>query len=207
VLVAALIGVSAVIGSVTAWRAEEASRAAEHADRRGIGDRVADQRARAEISADLQNIFFDYVRAQAARARAQAIAAELRRVPADDRDRLAAEAAADNALSREILDGIDADAFRNGRDTPIDLTRKFQIEYRLAQQSTDLDPTPEFDEAHAQRTKSERLVGLTALLIVAAFFFTLAQVLRRGPTRLYVVSGLAVLVASASLLVVLEVSA
>jgi hypothetical protein len=34
-LVAALIGLSAVIGSVATWRAEEASRVAEHADRRG----------------------------------------------------------------------------------------------------------------------------------------------------------------------------
>jgi hypothetical protein len=206
VLLASLIGLAAALGSVAAWRSEEAARTAEDIDRMGIADRVAEQQERAKISAGLQDTFVDYLQAQAALARAAALVNEAARAAAAERDPLLAQAAADHAFARSRLDEIDADAFASGRNSRLDLRRKWEIEYRLSEQRLDLDPRPEFAAADRSRTRSERLVGLTALLIAAALFFTLAQVVRRGPTRLYLGGGLAVMVAAVSLLVAVEAS-
>ncbi len=61
-------------------------------------------------------------------------------------------------------------------------------------------------EAESLRGKSERLVGLTALLIAAALFLTLAEVSRRRRVAdLFWNGGVVVLVVSTVLLIVVEV--
>jgi hypothetical protein len=103
-----------------------------------------------------------------------------------------------------VLDSLDPSVLR--ADRTLDLTGKFERDYAAARVRLDLDPRPEFALADRQGQKSRRLVGLTALLIGAAFFFTLAQVLRTRATFIYVGAGVAVLVGSTALLLVVAVT-
>jgi hypothetical protein len=98
---------------------------------------------------------------------------------------------------------IDADALRP--DGSLDLEAKRAVEWGLASDVQDLDPAPEMARAADLRAKSQRLVGLTAFLIAAALFLTLAEVSRNSRIEiLYWNGGVAVLAVAAVLLIVVE---
>jgi hypothetical protein len=205
IVVASLIAVTSLVGALSAWRAEAASMKGEEAERKGFADGVIDQQAQTTIRQDMQAAVFDYERARALSDAARQLRTQARGVPGDDRQRLLLQSRADQRAATAILGQVSRDALRpNGT---LDLAHYFDVNYAQVRQSQDVDPKPEFEETDAQQTKSERLTGLTALLVAAAFFFTAAQVARRFHTRqLYVAGGAVVLLVSAVLLSLVELA-
>jgi hypothetical protein len=204
VVIASLIATTSLIAAVGAWRASVASSDAGDADRKGFDDSVARARAEAGIRANLASIVLDYGRARSYGAQAKAIRRQARDAAPQDRPRLVAIAEATERLEKVARDSIDPDALRpNGS---LDLARKFDLELNLQESTQDLDFKPEFAKSDKLSQKSERLVGLTALLVGAALFFTLAQVSRRRVYVLYLMTGIVVLVVATSFLVAVEVT-
>lgn len=203
-MIASLIALTSLLGAVSAWRASVASSASSDLDRKGFANSVEDAQQRAQIRSGLVRIVFDYVRSRAYTFEANALEAEARKREGEVARRLRFQAKVDRGLVKTALDQIDGDALTPQGKLALD--RKFAIEYELAKGENDLDPAPEFKASDVASTKSERLVGLTALLIAAAFFFTLAQITRRRAYLLYLVAGVVVLCVAASLLVAVEVT-
>lgn len=204
IVVASLIALTSLLAALAAWRAEVASMKGEDSERKGFADSVANEQAAAQIRSGLQDTLLSYERAQFYRAQAIAFRKRAARAPAADGARLRAQATAQEGLAKVVLGTIDRDALRP--DGSLDLKRKFQLDYTLAKSAQDIDSKPDFARSDSFSTKSERLVGLTAMLIAAAFFFTLAQVTRRRTKPLYVGGGLIVLVAATVLFVIVEVA-
>jgi hypothetical protein len=203
ILTASLIALTSVLGAVGAWRASVASGAASDADRKGFSDNVAQTQQRAAILIRSDAILIDFVRMHAYDDEAVALRKQAEGAPAGDAARLEAQADSDQKLAQLIRTTIDPDAIRP--DGSLDLTRKFQIEFELAKSQQDLDPDPDFALSDRMRSRSERLVGLTALFIAAALFLTLAQVSRTRARRLYFGGGLVVLLVSTAFLLMVEV--
>jgi hypothetical protein len=202
VLIPALIALTSLLSSAGAWRAAAASGAAASAERKAFADAVAAEQQRASIETVVGSIEIIYAR----RAALQEAAAALReRSAAADEDEAAQlNALADAYETTAAQAVIDADAL--AADGSLDLEAKRQVEWARAANAQDLDPEPEMARAESLRAKSERLVGLTASLIAAALFFTLAQVSRRPrAASLFWTGGLVVLAVSAVLLLVVEV--
>jgi hypothetical protein len=203
VAIASMIATTSLVAAVGAWRASVASSDAGDADRKGFDDSVARARAEAGIRANLAAIVLDYGRARAYGEQAKAIRRQARNAAPEDRPKLIAIAQATERLEKVAHDSIDSDAIRpNGT---LDLKRKFELEINLQESTQDLDAKPEFRKSDNLSTKAERLVGLTALLVGAALFFTLAQVSRRRVYLVYLVTGAVVLFLSTSLLVIVEI--
>lgn len=186
-LIASLIAATTFVGAVASWRAAEASGDARSADRKGVSDQQAAAQEEAFIRSTLRVAEFNYLR----RTSLQAAAVEMRNraaiVDPDDAARLLVIAAAFERAAAEQT--VDPDALRP--DGSLDLQTKGDIAWAAAAAQQDLDPEPEFAAAAQMRLTSERMVGVTALLVAAALFLTLAQVSRspRG-RRLYFFGGL-----------------
>ena len=201
VLIPALIALTSVLGAVGAWRASAASGAAAGDERRAFADSVAAEQQRAAIETVVGSIEFSYARRLALQESAAALRAEAEVAGPDEAARLNALAAADAAAAAAYV--IDADALRP--DGSLDLEAKRAVEWGLASDVQDLDPAPEMARAADLRAKSQRLVGLTAFLIAAALFLTLAEVSRNPRIEaLYWHGGVAVLAVAAVLLAVVE---
>jgi hypothetical protein len=202
-VVASLIAVTSLLGAVSAWRAETASSKGEEAERKAFADRVAGEQAKTTIRQDIENAVYDYEQAQSYFSQARALREEAAKAPAPEARRVRTQASAQQRLGKLVLGYVDADALRP--DGKLDLGHYYDVNYAQVQSGQDVDPLPEFAEADRLTMKSERLVGLTALLVAAAFFFTLGQVSKRwGPKRLFLGGGLLVLVSSTVLLVLVE---
>jgi hypothetical protein len=200
-LIPVLIATTSVLGAVGAWRASAASGAAAGAERQAFVDTVAAEQQRAGIETVVGSIEFAYARRQALQSAAAALRAEAETATPEEAGRLLALAAAEEAAAAAYV--IDADALRP--DGSLDLDAKREVEWGLAADQWDLDPAPEMARAAGLRLKAQRLVGLTAFLIAAALFLTLAEVSRsRRVESLYWHGGVAVLVVSAVLLIVVE---
>lgn len=202
IVTASLIALTSVLGAVGAWRASVASGGASDADRKGFADNVAEIQQRAGILIQSDAILLDFVRMQAYQDEAEALRTQAKTATVDDGARLEAQADADEKLAEFLRRTIDPDAIRP--DGTLDLRRKFDVEFELARSQQDLDPAPEFALADTMRTKSERLVGLTALFIAAALFLTLAQVSKARARQLYFGGGLIVMVSALVLLILVE---
>lgn len=203
VVIASLIATTSLVAAVGAWRASLASSASSGADRKGFADSVTRSRAVAEIRAALAATLLDYARARSYAEQAKALRAQARRAPPAERARLVAIAESKERLEQVARNSIDADALRP--DGTLDLDRKFDFELSLQRSTQDMDPREEFARGNALNTKTERLVGITALLVSGALFFTLAQVSRRRVYLLYLAAGAVVLGTSTILLIVVEV--
>jgi len=83
---------------------------------------------------------------------------------------------------------------------------KYQIDLAFRKTVEDLDAKPEFDEANRSFSKSDLDVGLAALAIAAAFFFTLAQISRTSATFVFLTGGAATLIGSIVALMVVELA-
>jgi hypothetical protein len=200
-LIPALIAVTSLLGAVGAWRASTASGGAAGAERQAFADTVAAEQQRAAIETIVGSIEFGYARRLALQESASALRAEAETAAPETAARLTALAAAQEAAAAAYV--IDADAL--APDGSLDLEAKRQVEWGLAASQQDLDPAPEMARAADLRVKSQRLVGLTAFLIAAALFLTLAEVSRNPRVEiLYWHGGAAVLVVSAVLLTVVE---
>jgi hypothetical protein len=204
VVIASLIAATSLLGAVAAWRASVASSDSTSLDQKGFADSVADATQKARIRADLFSNVADYIRYRSFSLQADALEREARESSAEDAPRLRLHADVERGVAVLTLDKVSKDALRP--DRTLDLARKFELDYREIRRTRDLDPRPEFAESDRLSTKSERLVGLTALLIAAAFFFTLAQVTKRRLYLLYLAAGIAVLLVAASLLAAVELS-
>jgi hypothetical protein len=201
VVVALLIALTSLLGALAAWRAEAASMKGDNAERKALTESLANERVRSSIRSDLQDTLQKYQDAQVYFALSRALRARVAGAAPADAARLRALAKADEQLgsARIGLLRSHTDAIR--ADGTLDLAREFQLRYANEKSTTDLDPRPEYRISDHQATKSERLVGLTAMLIAAAFFFTLAQVGRRREViPLYLGGGLVVMVAATVLL-------
>ena len=201
VLIPALIALTSLLGSVGAWRAAAAAGAAASAERKAFADTVAAEQQRAAIETVVGSIEITYARRAALWEAAAALRGRAAGATGETAAQLTALAEAYEATAAQAA--IDADAL--APDGSLDLEAKRQVEWARAANAQDLDPGPEMAEAESLRVKSERLVGLTAALIAAALFLTLAQVTRRfRAATLFWNGGLAVLAVSAVLLVVVE---
>lgn len=201
VLIPALIALTSLLGAVGAWRASTASGGAAGSERQAFADTVAAEQQRAAIETIVGSIEFSYARRLALQQSAASLRAEAGTAEPEEAARLTALAAAQEAAAAAYL--IDADAL--APDGSLDLEAKRQVEWGLATSQQDLDPAPEMERAADLRAKSQRLVGLTAFLIAAALFLTLAEVSRNPHVELlYWHGGVAVLAVSAVLLVIVE---
>lgn len=201
ILIPVLIAGTSVLGAVGAWRASTASGAAAGAERRAFADTVAAEQQRAGIETVVGSIEFAYARRLALRESAAALRSAAEEAGAAESARLRALAAAQEAAADAYV--IDADALRP--DGALDLEAKRQVEWALAAGVQDLDPAPEMARAADLRSKSQRLVGLTAFLIAAALFLTLAEVTRNPRVEtLYWYGGVAVLSVAGILLIVVD---
>jgi hypothetical protein len=204
-----MIALTSLLGSLAAWGAEAASRAAEDQDRKGADDRIAAVLAEADVRSRLLPEFFLYAEAKSAEYQVTELARELARLGGDsagraDRDRLTAEAAARALARRERLAAIDPDAL--GPDGALDLRRKYETDLALERREADLDAAAELRAADASRRKSERLVGLTVVHNGAAQLLTLAQVARGAAALAWLAAGTVVLVAAATLLPIVQLA-
>jgi hypothetical protein len=200
-LIPALIAVTSLLGAVGAWRASTASGGAAGAERQAFADTVAAEQQRAAIETIVGSIEFSFARRRALQESAAALRAEAEGAEPAAAARLTVLAAAQEAAAAVYV--IDADAL--APDGTLDLEAKRQVEWGLASSQQDLDPAPELARAADLRARSQRLVGLTAFLIAAALFLTLAEVTRNPRVEvLYWHGGVAVLVVSAVLLIVVE---
>ena len=201
---AALIALTSLTGALVAWRAAVADGAAGGADREGLDDLTARQHARAVAQSDAEAFLADVVTVHALQARADRLRAEAEEAEGDDAARLALEAEALAAAAEDLEQTINPDALLPSGQLALD--RTVDLALAVAAQQQDLDPAPEFAEADRKRRKSERLVGLSALLIAAALFFTLAQISRTRARTSYVVVGLVVFGLATNLAFVIEFS-
>jgi hypothetical protein len=196
-----LIALTSVLGAVGAWRASAAGTEAANAGRKAFADTVAAEQQRVTIDSVLGSIEIAYTERASLVAMADSLRERAGRASGEEGARLLALADAYRSTADSFV--IDADALRP--DGTLDLEAKSQIEWALAQDRQDLDPAPELAVAESLKSKSEQLVGLTALMIAGALFLTLAQVSRnRRVQRLYLNGGVAVLVVATVLLVVVE---
>ncbi len=201
VLIPALIALTSCLGAVGAWRAAVASGGAASAERSAFANTVAAEQQRAAIETTIGLVETTYARRAALREAATDVRRQAAGATGDEAARLNALAGAYEATAAQLV--VDADAL--AADGSLDLEAKRDVEWALAAGLQDLDPGPEMAEAGSLRAKSERLVGLTALLITAALFLTMAQVGRRfRAAAIFWGGGLAVLAVSAVLLVVVE---
>jgi hypothetical protein len=203
VVIASLIAVTSLLGAVGAWRASEASDGAASAERKGFAELVASRREKAQIRSRLDETIFDYVRANTYREQARLLGRQAAVASREDAARLRAEAQAVTELSRRVRGFVPPDALT--ADGALALNQKFAREYEVAKGRLGLDASPEFRESDKLSSKSEWLVLTTAVMIAAAFFFTLAQVSRRRARVLYLGVGMVVLVAAGLSLALLEV--
>jgi hypothetical protein len=196
-----LIALTSVLGAVGAWRASAAGTEAANAGRKAFADTVAAEQQRVTIDSILGSIEIAYTEKASLVAMADSLRERAGQASGEEGDRLLALADAYQSTADGFF--IDADALRP--DGSLDLEAKSQIEWALAQDRQDLDPAPELAVSESLRAKSERLVGLTALMIAGALFLTLAQVSRgRRAQRLYLNGGVTVLVVATVLLAVVE---
>lgn len=202
-LIPVLIALTSVLGSVAAWRASAASGAAGASERRGFANTLAAEQEGSRIETELASIEFTYARRAALEAAAGALREWAGGLAATEADPLEALADAYETAAGSLTGFISADAV--GPDGGLDLEGMRKAQWALAADLQDLDPAEETAEAESLRSKSQRLVGLTALLIAAALFLTLAEVSRRRRVAdLYWRGGVVVLAAAVVLLIVVE---
>ena len=199
-VIAALIALTSMLGAVAAWRASVASGQAGDADRKGFADTIAREQERAVISSSLDSTLFQFLRARSYSTQSDKLRRAARNAAGSDAAGLQAESDAYGSVAESINTTVPADAV--AEDGSLALDRAFQIEWASAESAQDLDPAPEFAASEASRGRAERLVGLAALLIAAAFFLTLAQISKTRAHLLYFGGGVGVLVVATALLVV-----
>jgi hypothetical protein len=201
VVVTTLIALTTFLGAIGAWRATAAGAAAGGFEYKALSDERASAQRQAVIRSGLASIEFDYMRQTTHRIMAAELRTEAATAGPDDAARLEAEAAGHEAAANSIF--IDPDAL--DPTGALDLGAKYDIEWSLARSQLDLDPNPEFVQADRLRTKQERIVGTTALFVVAALFLTLARVSRNPASRnLYFAGGAAVLSVATVFLTLVE---
>jgi len=202
-LIPVLIALTSVLGSVAAWRAAAASGAAGASERRAFANTLAAEQEGSRIETELASIEFTHARRTALEAAAGALRERAGSLAADEAAPLEALADAYEAAAGALAGFVDADAV--GPDGSLDLEGMRLAQWALAADLQDLDPAEETAEAESLRAKSQRLVGLTALLIAAALFLTLAEVSRRRRVAdLYWRGGVVVLAAAVVLLILVE---
>lgn len=204
IVIAVLIAGTSVLGAVAAWRASVASNYATDTERKAFDDEVARERARAAVLNSLDSTFSSYIRSEEERRRAEELRIKAKSVSGAARAQLLAEADAFDNLADINAAGIRVDSLRP--DGTLDLERAFEIEWDQAQRAEDLDPEPDFIAADDALKKSDQLIGLTALMIAAAFFLTLAEISRTVAHRVYFFGGTGVLVIASVLLVLVEMT-
>ncbi len=203
-IVATLIALTSVLGAFAAWRASVAGSAATGAERKGFADDAAAKIAHGNTLTSVDRNFRYFVRAEAYKSIAETLGEQAGRATGDDKGQLEDDAYAYEQLEDITRAAVEGDAINP--DGTLNLERKFEIEYGLAASQQDLDSSSDYAEADALHRKGERLVGLTALLIAAAFFLTLAEVSKTRAYRFYFVGGVVVLAASTFLLFRVELA-
>jgi hypothetical protein len=198
--IAAVIALTSMLGAVAAWRASVASGEAGGADRKGFADTIAREQQQAIITSSLDHTLFQFLRARSYSTQSDKLRRAAGKAAGTDASGLQAQSNAYQAVAENIDTTVSEDAL--AEDGSLALQRAFQIEWANASSTQDLDPAPEFAAAEASRTRAERLVGLTALMIAAAFFLTLAQISKTRAHLLYFGGGVGVLVVATALLAV-----
>ena len=205
IVLSVLIALTSLLGAVAAWQAEAASSKRDADNGSGFAKSVAKDQTQANLRARVASQLFDYEQGRDDLAQANALRLQARHGAKADRRYLRTQAAFEADLGKRILATLDPDAF--GANHAFNPEREFAIDFTAAKNNSDFDSTVEFVQAGHQATKASRLVGLTVLLIGAAFFFTLAQVSsRNGSARLYAGGGVLVLVTAGVLLLLVVVA-
>jgi len=205
IVLSVLIALTSLLGAVAAWQAEAASSKRDADNGSGFAKSVARDQTEANLRARVASQLLDYEQGRDDLAQGNALRLQARHGAAADRRYLRTQAAFEADLGKRILATLDPDAF--GANHAFNPEREFAIDFTAAKNTSDFDSTAEFVEAGHQAAKASRLVGLTVLLIGAAFFFTLAQVSsRRGTARLYAGGGVLVLVSAGVLLLLVVVA-
>lgn len=203
VIIASLIALTSMLGAVAAWRASVASSVATDAERKGFADAVVREQRIATIGAQTDAILLDYIRGRSQDVQADEFEKEAEKAVGPDKARLEDDAKAYRGLADLTNDFVDKDSVRP--DGSLDLERKTRLEMELARSESDLDSASDFEAADIAKERSEQLVGLTALLIAAAFFFTLAQISKSRVFLVYLGGGAIVLIVATALLFTVEI--
>jgi hypothetical protein len=214
--IALAIALASAGAALAAWQGEEHARHAEEHDRDAFGQKIALEQAQAEIR---ENQLLDVVSSYARKQAAKVLKEELRRKPLatatltpDDRLRIDAlaktqedvensiaivpDALVAGPLTAAALNGLNQQRARQHRPAIFDL------ELALRQTEANLDAGPSLSKSDIAFDRSNDLLGDTALFILAAFFFTLAQISSRPRAIAAALSlGTAIGIASTALLV------
>lgn len=182
VAVAFLIALASIIGAGGGWKAAQASIHADEWDRAGFHDQIEAVRLQAAVLQERQANVATYVRWLAYH-------------------NLGRNAAAD--LAWHQLKDSNAAGAKQGE---VNFDRAYAIDLHTEAQSEgiSLEPRIDFANANRERRKAERLVFLSALMIVAAIAFALAQVMRRY--RIWIALGGVVLLAAFAAAVYVELA-
>jgi hypothetical protein len=192
VTVAGLLALTSILGAGVISLAVKASIRADELDRAGFSQTASETKVRAKIFQDHREASLDdYLRWLSHSREAHALAVAARHAPGSTAVELRVEARANYRIAGAAWRQIERNA-RGTRRGRLTLGRADQTALILEQRnlSLDLDPNPEFHESNLMRTKSERLAGLAALLLVSALLFTLPQILRKRAYRLPLILGL-----------------
>jgi hypothetical protein len=200
VVVALLIALTSILGAGVAWRASKASIAAEELEREAFRQKVENVAARAKVRETPEKALMAYTQWLDATSRARTLAAggPLARLDAAASRRSAAREWQSVPLNARSAAGkLDLDRAARVADVEI-MLGEVQLGARAGHRP-DLDPRPEVRKATHLRTKENRLAGLAALLVVAAVFFAVAQILRTRMFRVPLAAGAVVLVVAFAL--------
>lgn len=202
VLIPVLIALTSALGSVAAWRASTASGAAGAFERQAFDNTLAAQQESSRIETELASLEFTHARCTALEAAADAWRTQAGGLGDPGEATVAALADAYDAAATSLRLFVTVEVLPDGS---LDLAGARAERWALAGDLQDLDPQEETAAAESLRAKSQRLVGLTALIIAAALFLTLAEVSRRRLVAdLYWRGGIVVLAASVVLMIVVE---
>lgn len=200
-LLAWLVALSAMLAALAVWRAETAAIKGDEAVRAGFADSVGSKREQAGARTDVEAFLLQYLDARAAAAQARALRAEARAAPRADAPALGIQA---DAVT-DLKDDYEARGFDSSvpKKVAAALRTEFGRDYGLRRYRFDLDPEPEYAAGETYHRKSEDIVGVAALLVAAAFVFTLGQVFR-SRSLFFVRGGLLVLISAVVWFVVVE---
>jgi hypothetical protein len=207
--IAFAIAIASAGAAVATWQGEEHARHAEELDRTGFSQAIGVEQAKADVRVTtLVNYLSDYFRHETAKALQTELSAEAGRATGPVKDEVTALATAQQAvedsfslspdvlaaaarhqgyrLDAEELNGellaptSDAAASRSRPEcTAAERRAVFCLELGFAKTKQDLVPTDEFAASDQSFGRSNDLLADAALFILAAFFFTLAQISSR----------------------------
>lgn len=191
-LVAILIAVVSIAGALLAWRAAQAGSGAADADVRGTVSVIHRNQALVATEADMYRNLVAYLQVRIHDALSRGLIADSERRAADDPERIPLwdEGWTEIFVAEAYLEEVDVRPEYIRPDGSYDGRAAQDIDMAHRALSTDFDPQGRhFARADLLRAKMGWLVGMTLVLSLALFCYTLATVIQRRLKYLFFALG------------------